>query len=215
MHLANLTRASGLAGISGGLLIALFFILHPGGQEPGSVQTILSTPYALEHTLAVAAYILIMLALPAAYSLQAERCGFLGLLGFVLAFIGSALMVGVFMHDGYALPHEATLTTSLEPVGAMNVAVIVAAIAFVAGFVIFGFVTMRAGVFPRWAGALLIVGSIVTNLPPPPDTNLLNTLIRRPIPLPWMVLDIGASLLGAGLVWVGIGLWSGRPTARG
>ena len=77
MSLASLTRASGLAGILGGLLIALFFILHPGGQEPG---TVLTTHYSLEHTLAVAAYILILFFLPAAYSLQAESCGFLGFL---------------------------------------------------------------------------------------------------------------------------------------
>ncbi len=174
MRLETLTQATGLTSIGGGLLLALFFILHPGGQEPGTPQTMPSTPYSLEHTLAVAAYILIMLALTGAYVSQAEQTGFLGRLGFMLAFIGSALMVGVFMHDGYALPHEATFTTALEPVGAMNVTVIVAAIAFVGGFVIFGFVTMKAGVFPRWAGALLIVGSIVTNPPPPPDTNILN-----------------------------------------
>ena len=67
----------------------------------------------------------------------------------------------------YALPHEAALTSSLEPVGAMSVAIIVAAITFVGGFVVLGFITMKAGVFSKWAAALLIVGSIVTNLPPP------------------------------------------------
>jgi hypothetical protein len=98
------------------------------------------TLYSPEHTLAVATQIVMTLFLPRAYSLQAQRCGFLGFLGFVLAFAGSALMVGVFMHDGYAL----------------------------------------------------------TNLPPP-----------------WAVLDIGASLLGAGLAWVGIGMWPAISTATG
>jgi hypothetical protein len=195
MSLKNLARASGLAGICAGLLIALIFILQRGRQEPGTAHTILTTHYSLEHTLAVAC-ILMMLFLPRAYSLQAQRCGFLGFLGFVLAFIGSALMVGVFMHDGYALPHEATLTTWLKPVGTMNGAVIVAAIAFVGGFVVFRLATMKAGVFSRWARALPILGSIIINLP-------------------WALLDIGASLLGAGLAWVGIGSYSAISTATG
>src|ERR1700735_2574935 len=50
---------------------------------------------------------------------------------------------------------------------------------------------------------------------PPPDTTLLNTLIHQAIPLPWVVLDIGACLLGAGLLWTGAGIWSRIPTAGG
>jgi hypothetical protein len=50
----------------------------------------LNTPYFAEHTLAVAAYILIMLGLSGAYILQAERSEIPGFMGSLLALIGSA-----------------------------------------------------------------------------------------------------------------------------
>jgi hypothetical protein len=60
---------------------------------------------------------------------------------------------------------------------------------------------MRAGVFPRWAGLLLIVGDVVFgagNLFGPSAPN---------------VYVLGAAITGAGFVWLGSALFSGSGTS--
>jgi hypothetical protein len=200
----TLVRVTGAANVIGGLLVAVFFIIHPGGQEPGTAATVLSTPYSAIHTLAVVGYIAIALGLVGAYAYQADRAGFLGVAGFIVGFAGSALLVGTFMHDGYEIPYLATIVHgSLEPGLAMNVAIGIAGVLFIAGFVAFGIATIYAGVFPRWSGVLLIIGAIVADLPPPPDTNLLRILTGHPGTLPWAFIALGAALLGIGIISLG------------
>src|SRR5438270_14096905 len=87
-------RWSGLANVVGGVLLALFFVLHPGGGDPPTAQAVLTSPYALEHTLGVAAMALLLLGLPALIAHLAARYGRSARVGFALAFVGSCLLGG-------------------------------------------------------------------------------------------------------------------------
>jgi hypothetical protein len=75
-------------------------------------------------------------------------------------------------------------------------------LAFLIGLILFGIATMRAGVLPRWAGLLLIVGDIVFG-----SGDFLGS--TAPV--------VGAAITCAGLVWLGLTLLSGPrsdPSAR-
>jgi hypothetical protein len=66
--------------------------------------------------------------------------------------------------------------------------------AFFFGLILFGLATMRAGVFPRWAGLLLIAGDVVFAA---------GDLAGPAAP---MVFVLGAALTCAGFVWLGLAL---------
>ncbi len=205
-------RISGVACMLGGVLIPIFFIIHPGGQEPATSTVVLATPYAAIHTLAVVGYIAVTFGIVGAFIYQADRMNVFATIGMLLGFAGSTMLVGTFMHDGYDNPYEATIVRGVDLNGHegglersldMGIAIGVAGVLFIIGFVVFGIATIRAAVFPRWSGALLIVGAIITDLPPPPDTRLLHVLTGHPAMLPWGLLDVGATILGIGLIGLG------------
>jgi hypothetical protein len=64
-----------------------------------------------------------------------------------------------------------------------------------------GAATMRAGVFPRWAGLLLIVGDVVFGA---------GDLFGPAAPI---VYVLGAAITGAGFVWLRLALLSGSGTS--
>ena len=205
-------RISGVACILGGVLIPIFFIIHPGGQEPATSAVVLATHYAAIHTLAVIGYIAVSFGFVGAFIYQADLMNVLATAGMLLGFAGSTMLVGTFMHDGYDNPYMATIVSGVDLNGHegglersldMGIAIGVAGVLFIIGFVVFGIATIRAAVFPRWCGALLIVGTIITDLPPPPDTRLLHVLTGHPAMLPWALLDFGATTLGIGLIGLG------------
>jgi hypothetical protein len=121
--------------------------------------------------------------------------------GFVLAFIGAAFFLSDGMIGLIVFPAVAANAPALvEVTGAMFTGRVLAAyIVFAAtnmmGIALFGIAILRAGVFPRVAAILLIVGGILFNLP-----------VGGPIP--HLVLIIGGALWGAGAVWLGSALWS-------
>jgi hypothetical protein len=70
-------------------------------------------------------------------------------------------------------------------------------LAFLIGLILFGVATMRAGVFPRWAGLLLILGDVVFGLGS--FAGSAATIFEI----------LGAAVTCAALVWLGFSLLSG------
>src|SRR5437764_9494581 len=97
----TLGQLSGWCLALSGALLALFFILHPGGGDPPSAQTVVTSPYAWEHTLGVASMVFMLAGLAGFYARQSMRLGMVGLAAFVLAFVGTALLIGVVFFDAY------------------------------------------------------------------------------------------------------------------
>ena len=71
------------------------------------------------------------------------------------------------------------------------------------GLILFGVATMQAGVFPRWAGLLLIVGDVVFGAGS--SAGAAATILEI----------VGALITCAALVWLGLSLLSGRGTSAG
>jgi len=147
----KLIRAGGGLASAAGILLLVGHVLNLGGDpEYGRVPGASSV---------LTAHVLLVLTLVALYAAQAERSGVPGILGMVLGVAGTTLVSGVVlveMAGASGANVEAVLGGGLAATLAF-----LGGLAFFFGLILFGAATMRAGVFPRWAGLLLIVGDVV------------------------------------------------------
>ena len=112
--------------------------------------------------------LLLPLVLVALYVAQAESLGNVGLAGFVLAFLGSLLYMGLQFDESFVWPILAEEAPSLLTLqGPMfsdpgfKSAYLAMGLIFILGWIVFGVVTYRAGILSRPGGALLAVGMAV------------------------------------------------------
>jgi hypothetical protein len=149
----------------------------------------------LGSSLILAAHALLVFALIALYAAQAERGGVLGRIAMVLSVLGTtlnctAIFVEIAGASGKAV--DGVLTGGLT--GGLTMA---GGLAFLIGLILFGIAVMRAGVFPRWAGLLLIAGDVVFGLGSFAGSAVDGFSV------------VGAALTCAALVWLGLSLMSG------
>ena len=134
----------------------------------------------------------IVLGLPGMYIRQAERAGFLGLIGFLLTLL-YILILGVAGDtiNAFVIPFLASAAPALLkgslPSGLETFFIIGQLLAFVGGLLL-GIATLRAGVFSRWASLLLIVGAVFSFI-----GNFLLPIIGT----------VGIVLFLVGLAWLG------------
>ncbi len=151
MFSVTLYRASGLALLLGAVLVIiglpLSFVFPP------------DTPIALAMIgVWTSGAVLLQLGLPGIVARQASRAGWLGFIGFLLTSFFAVTDLTIFPWlDVHAPQVSAQFFTANS---AVNVYVAVASSLFAVGGVLLGMATMRARVFPQWAGLLLIVGLV-------------------------------------------------------
>ena len=203
MASSDLIRGSGLAFILGGVSFGLFMLLHPVDQLAGA-HGAESATWVPAHTFHFLGALFTLFGLVGLYAGRMKETGWLGLLAFVVAFIGTAMFVGTGMITAYLWPVIArTAPTFVDPDGPMFTdplafGTISATYGFLAvGYILLGIVILRARILARWAGLLLIVGVVLFSVPVSPVG-----------PAPWIVRVIGALVFGAGLAWLGYALWS-------
>ena len=201
----NVVRWSGVSVTLGGLALAAYMLIHPWAERTGAVAT---TPrWLVSHGFHFLGALFLLLGLTGLYLRQRERTGVPGLVGFLLAFLGTALFVGTGMTSTFLWPAiAAEAPTFVESGGAMFShplalgPILAARIFLVLGLVWLGVVSFRAGVLPRWGSLLVVVGVVATNLPTEPVG-----------PVPWIVAVLGGVVLSVGLVGWGWALWTGVP----
>jgi hypothetical protein len=199
--LAALLRWSGLVLVAGGLLMAVATALHPSRETPA---TILEAEVRLvaAHGLFTLSYLLVLLGLPGLYGAASVRLGRLGLVGFLLAFLGTTL-IAVSGNFGFLAPVLAA--ESPQTIDAINrylpeVALNeVAFVGFVVGFVMFGTAMAKTATFPRFSGLLVAVGA---------PAQLVGFALAQIVSLAlWSFAILGSVALGAGLAWSGYQMW--------
>jgi hypothetical protein len=185
MATSNLLRWAGLAALAGGVLIVLAALL---GAAIGPDET--SGTFIFQQVLSLLGAVLILLGLVGLYASQAEAAGPLGLLGFLVAFLGTTLVAGVFWANTFIAPILAAEAPEVfeetSPVG-FPLTFFTTSI----GWLLFGLATLRAGVYPRVAAIALMVGAVVSFLPLPGSE----------------------AVLAVGIAWLGFLLFTGRATA--
>jgi hypothetical protein len=181
-----------------GILLAIPIVLHP--DETADPTAVLTSSWLVIHTIFIIGDVLSIFGLIGLYTRQSQEIGSIGLIGFILAIIGSALFVGVLMIDSYVIPVLAAEITT-QPLldeagplfgGPLGLVFLAAGITFALGTLLTGFTTLRAAVLPRWAGLLLLIGGPLLAFTPP---------------LPHLVGTIGGVLLGLSYIWLGYALW--------
>lgn len=95
--------------------------------------------------------VLLLLSLPGAYAHQAASAGWPGLVGHALLQSGILLLV--------ILASSPLLYPSLNLAPSENIVVFGFGISLTLGLLLTGIATIRAGVFPRWAGVLLLAAT--------------------------------------------------------
>jgi hypothetical protein len=204
--LAALLRCSGLALVAGGLLMAVATALHPSRETPA---TILQAEVRLvaAHVLFTLSYLLVLLGLPGLYAAASVRMGRLGLVGFLLAFLGT-MLIAVSGNFGFLAPVLAA--ESPQTIDAINRYLPEAALngvafgGFVVGFVLLGVTMARTASFPRLSGLLVAVGA-----PAQVVGFALAQLVSSAL---WIVAVLGCVALGAGLAWPGYRIWQHPPS---
>jgi len=152
--------------------------------------------------------IFLLLSLPAVYARQANRAGWLGLVGHGL------LETGILLWIVLAAPPLAYPSLNLVP--GENALFFFLGIALTSGFLLTGIVTIRAGVFPRRVGILLLAATFgfffsffVAEFLPPVAGQLSSATFA---------LLLALALAGFGLaLWTTseLGLTSGKESHQG
>src|SRR5918997_416080 len=187
MMSSDLVRWGGLAGIVAGVAWAVSGIIHFAMVYPqaGTGPTGSISDYLIEgtHAVAEAGMLGALLGLRAR---QGAWYGWLGAVGYVFAFLGTALLCVITVTaiiSGDALG-EAVLGTIF----------VSGVLGWLVGFPLLGIATLRAKVLPRWCGVLLIAYFPLFG---------------------FLLASYGWGGLALGLLWVALGyvLWSWRGTA--
>jgi hypothetical protein len=153
--------------------------------------------------------LLIISGIPSLGAVLPASTGILTRIGYPLAVLGAYLLGGVVFFDGFFRPVIAAhAPTLLDPNGPLDTPPGVLPLAlpgfiFGIGYLLLAIAFLRFGRLRGLASALVLVGSIVVNLPPEPVG-----------PAPLWLIAVGAVILGLGLSWWGYATVAQQPILR-
>jgi len=191
-------RWSGLVSMAAGLLLAISgmvgFALNLTAFDPSKSVT---NNWVLWGILTLISEMLILLGLIGLYARQTQSAGVLGLIGFLLAFIGQTLQLGASYVITFAIPMIAreaptllTGATGLDLSSPLREALLITSVIYSLGWILFALATVSARLLPHWGAWLLIIGII----------SGFVTILRPLQPL----------IVGIAFLWLGFALWSSR-----
>jgi hypothetical protein len=118
---------------------------------------------SLRMGLALLAMFALLLALTGLYARQVPESGKLGLVGYLVAFLGTMLVAGDWWYEAFIGPvlrEQAPELLATAPSGSILIGAALTGVTFAAGWVTFGLASFRAGVFPRRTAVLLTVAGV-------------------------------------------------------
>jgi len=202
---SKLIRWAGLPAMAAGIIFIAIQPIHP----PDILSSVTTSTWAVIQSLKFTMALFGLLGIGGIYARQVEETGWLGLAGYLMLSLFYALTVAFSFTEAFVTPLLATeapkfvenilglaFGTFGENLGGISGLYLLAAVVFILGGLLFGIATFRAGVLPRWAGALLAFGTVSPAvfslfLPHPQDRIL-------------------AVPIGLALIWLGYALWSER-----
>ena len=203
--MTTLFRLAGFSALVAGICYTLVGVLHP----PNAVGSVTTGRWGVVHVLACAMCFFGLLGMAGLYARQAKKSGWLGLVGYALFSSWLVLIMGFSFVEAFVLPQIATTTpafvdgwmkmfnggTSSIGMGALPALWTLSGPLYILGGLLFGVATFRAGILPRWAGALLALGTLLAPL-------------AAPLPLaaqPKIAIPVGVAL-----GWLGYALMTER-----
>ena len=201
----KVSRLAGLSAILAGLCFLVIGMFHPVNV----LSSVTSATWVNVHIAATALGFFGLLGLAGLYARQVEETGWLGLVGFLLFGAWMALAGGMSLVEAFILPRLTTefpayvtgimgmfsSIPSQVDLGALPTLWLIQGPLYILGPLLFGIATFRARVLPRWAGALLILGTVLI-----PVGAVVPPAMQPKIMLP----------VGLAMVWLGYALFSER-----
>ena len=175
MYSSNLIRWSGLAAILGGALLIVSDFLGFTVLSGDLAETAATGAYLADGSMRVLAGVLLLLGLVGLYAYQSEASGGLGLVAFLIAFAGTALILGTWWTNAFVAPSlamEAPAFLEAGPTGVLGVGFALSFALGAVGWLLFGLVSLRTQVYPRAAAAALMVGAVLLTFAPLPATGV-------------------------------------------
>jgi len=220
MSASTLYRLGGLALMAAFPILLVGEAIHPPGEQ---INYLVMPIYPVAHVFQLLAWLLLLVGMPAAYARQAERAGWLGLVGFVLTMLFIVFSVDLLLWEINGAPRLAAdpatrylVVAGNGPSGGgimANGALGVVGRFFVLGIItilspiVFGIATWRAGILPRWSG-ILQIASWPLLLIWGPAFLLLTKLGFAPFDTLFSPLGFGYGVQFLGYAWAGYALWS-------
>lgn len=201
----KVSRLAGLSAIVAGLCFLVIGMFHPVNV----LSSVTSATWVNVHIAATALGFFGLLGLAGLYARQVEETGWLGLAGFLLFGAWMTLVGGMSLVEAFILPRLTTefpayvtgimgmfsSIPSQVDLGALPTLWIIQTPLYILGPLLFGIATFRARVLPRWAGALLILGTVLI-----PVGAVVPPAMQPKIMLP----------VGLAMAWLGYALFSER-----
>ena len=200
---SSFVRWAGIASLAAAGLI----LVHQISQLVFALtmsQSMAIATHSLRNGLALVAMYALLIALTGLYAMQATAAGRLGLVGYLVAALGTLLVAGDWWYETFVAPLIAAQAPELlktAPSGSILIGAAATFGSFALGWVLFGIASYRAGVFPRGAAMLMVVGGIA---------GILALSAPFQIPLALAVGWMGSSLLRSA-VPIGTSPVTGRP----
>jgi hypothetical protein len=183
-------KLGGIAAMAAALVMIAGFLIHPAGED----ATHGTDPHWIPaHALLWLGFTLALIGWTGLSIAHASKAGKLGVVSVVVIILGTSFASWIFSSDVTFVPIIAAESPSLFKkifTGSHIIIGIVSVLSWVLGEVLFGFSIIRAKVFPRAAGILLIVGSLII-----PAAYLAKFSVH--------VVAVGALIAGVGQIWLG------------
>src|ERR671932_2759369 len=203
---SNALRRAGFAAMLSGILYVVIQATHPAD----TLSSVTTAQWAIVHYLSLAMSFLGLLGIAGLYARQAEQTGWLGLAGCLLFSLFYAFAIGFQFVEAFLSPLLAAQAPQVAEgllgivsghatetnMGALPAIWSATGVSYLLGGMLFGVATFRAGVLPRWAAGLLVVGTLLPILG--------SSLVPHPFD------RIFAVPVGLALAWLGYALWSER-----
>jgi hypothetical protein len=205
MTSSKLGNWAGMAAMLAGICYVLVGLFHP----LNALASVTTTTWAFVHILACIMAFLGMFGMTGLYARQVEESGWLGLIGFVFFVLWLGLVLGFSFVETFILPVLATEAPKVVeglmemftgPVIGIDLGVLptlwlLSGALYILGGLLFGIATFRAGILPRWAGALFAAGTAFA-----PVAALFPFEYQAKVTVP----------VGLALAWMGYALWFER-----
>ena len=190
MKNSTLIQLGGIAAISSAILLVVGFLIHPAAEDSAGI---LAPHWVVAHGLLFLACILGLIGWIAIYTHSSTQTKLIGFIGFIMIFLGLALLAGITYAATFIMPsfaaNDPAVMDQLVAHSSHSMADLASLYLFTIGIILFSLISFATKT-SRFANILLILGSI--------GILVGNTII------PGVSALIGLVLFGLGYLWRGV-----------
>lgn len=198
MNTKTIYQAAGLSALLAGILFATIQFIHPDE----TLEAVATTQWQIAHVLSVIFPALALLGVTGIYARQIKESGITGFVGYLLLFGAFSLMLCFGFYEAFIAPviaaESPALAVSIMSIlenkpgpGLIGEVYLLNGMLYLLGGLVFAIATIRAKIFPLYAGGILGLGVLVTL------SAAAMPFLSRPSAV---IFSFGLALLGLSLI---------------